>query len=123
MSPKAQLAVLFVQTNLHRRLTVDEIAQSVALSRSRLTHLFHTQVGVSPIQYLKKARLERGRALLETSFDSVKVIAVEVGYNDCTHFMRDFKRAYGLTPSQHRARSLYSSPVPDAPGNKTETIG
>jgi AraC-like DNA-binding protein len=92
VSPKFQLAISFLQANLHRTITIADIAHVVELSPSRLSYLFKTQVGVSPFQYLKRARLERARELLETSFLSVKVIAAEVGYNDCTHFMRDSKK-------------------------------
>lgn len=102
MSPKIQLAISFLQANLHRGITAAEIAQSVDLSYSRLSYLFKAQVGVSPFQYLKKARLERARHLLKTSFLNVKVVAAEVAYSDCTHFMRDFKKAYDSTPSQYR---------------------
>ena len=108
MSPKVQRAVVFLETNLHRRLCVAEIAESVELSPSRLTFLFNTDIGMSPVLYLKKARLERARQLLETSATSVKAISVEVGYNDCTRLMRDFKKTYGVTPSQHRRPPLGS---------------
>jgi transcriptional regulator GlxA family with amidase domain len=63
---------------------------------------FKTQVGVSPFQYHKKARLERARQLLETTLLNIKVVAAEVGYKDCSHFMREFKKAYDSTPSEYR---------------------
>jgi transcriptional regulator GlxA family with amidase domain len=106
VSPKIQLAISFLQANLHRAITVVEIAQSVELSASRLSYLFKTQVGVSPLQYLKNARLERARQLLETTLLNVKVVASDVGYNDCSHFMREFKKAYDSTPSEYRAAYL-----------------
>lgn len=103
MNPKVELAISFLQGNLHRAITISEIAQSVDLSSSRFCYLFKTQVGVPPFQYLKNVRLERARQLLETTLLNVKVVAAEIGYNDCTHFMRDFKKAYNATPSQYRA--------------------
>ena len=102
MSPKIQLAISFLQANLHRAITVADIAQSVELSQSRLFGLFKTQVGMSPFRYLKNARLERARQLLETTLLNIKVVAAEVGYNDCSHFMRQFKKAYDSTPSEYR---------------------
>ena len=103
MSPKAQVAVRFLEANLHRKLTVEDIALSVDLSRSGLRYLFKTQIGASPSRYLKEVRLQRSRELLQTSSKPVKEIAYEVGYCDCTRFMRDFKRAYGTRPSQYRS--------------------
>jgi transcriptional regulator GlxA family with amidase domain len=102
VNPKVELAVSFLQANLHRAITVADIAQSVELSPSRLFDLFKTQVGMSPFRYLKNARLERARQLLETTLLNIKVVAAEVGYNDCSHFMRDFKKAYDCTPSEYR---------------------
>ena len=102
MSPKIQLAISFLQGNLHRAITVADIAQSVELSPSRLFDLFKAQVGMSPFRYLKNARLERARQLLEATLLNIKVVAAVVGYNDCSHFMRDFKKAYESTPSEYR---------------------
>lgn len=106
MNPKIRVAIAFIDDNINRDIYVAEVAHLVKLSRSRFCHLFKTEVGVPVIQYLKKARLEKARGFLETSFASVKMIAAEVGYNDSTHFEREFKRTYGSTPSQHRARFL-----------------
>ena len=103
MSPKAQLALLFLEANLHRKLAVKEIAVSVDLTPSGLRYLFKTQIGASPSRYLKEVRLQRSRELLQTSSKPVKEVAYEVGYCDCTRFMRDFKRAYGTRPSQYRS--------------------
>lgn len=44
--------------------------------------------------------------LLKTTLLSVKVIAVEAGFNDQSHFVRDFKRSYGLTPTKYRQRNF-----------------
>ena len=64
MNPKVELAISFLRDNLHRRITVAQIAQSVDLSSSHLSYFFKRQVGVPPFQYLKNARLELARKLL-----------------------------------------------------------
>ncbi len=106
MNPKIRAAIAFVDDNLHRDIYVAEVAHLVRLSRSRFCHLFKSEVGMPLIQYLKKARMEKACQILVTSFASVKVIAAEVGYNDPTHFEREFNKTYGSTPLQHRARYL-----------------
>ena len=108
MNPKLCAAVRFVEDNLHRDMYVDEVAQFVGLSRSRFCHLFKSEVGMPFNQYLKKRRMEKACRLLVTSFNAVKLVAYEVGYNDPTYFERDFKKVNGLTPSQYRANSLHS---------------
>ncbi len=102
MNPKVELAISFLQANLHRAITVADIAQSVGLSTSRFSGLFKTEVGVPPFQYLKNSRLERARQLLETTLLNIKVVAAEVGYNDGSHFVREFKKVYDSTPSEYR---------------------
>jgi two-component system response regulator YesN len=106
MNPKVRVAISFVDDNLHRDIYVAEVAHLVGLSRSRFCHLFKSEVGLSLIQYLKKARMERARQILQTSFAPIKAVAVDVGYNDPTHFEREFKKASGVTPLQYRRAYL-----------------
>ena len=47
--------------------------------------------------------MERAKNLLESSFLSVKEIAYQVGLNDESHFVRDFKSTYGFTPALYRS--------------------
>ena len=57
-----------------------------------------------PIRYLRLLRMERAKDLLESSFLSVKEIAFQVGLNDESHFVRDFKSTYGFSPALYRSR-------------------
>ena len=56
-----------------------------------------------PIRYLRLLRMERAKDLLESSFLSVKEIAYQVGLNDESHFVRDFKSTYGFSPAHYRS--------------------
>lgn len=100
------MALTLMESNLDHKLTVAGLARSIQLSRSHLYYLFKREIGMSPKQYLKMLKMEKARGLLESSLLSVKEIAAKVGYDDDSHFMRGFKRTYGLTPSEHRARFL-----------------
>jgi transcriptional regulator GlxA family with amidase domain len=91
-----------MRDNLHRELSLHGLASSVNLSVWRFSHIFRSDVGMSPIQYLRFLRMERARHLLETSFLSIKEIGHNVGLNDESHFVRDFKKAYGTSPSLYR---------------------
>jgi transcriptional regulator GlxA family with amidase domain len=83
-------------------IQVLDIALSLNLSASRFRHLFTAELGMSPRQYLRRARLQRARELLEASPLSVKEITGIVGFNDISHFVRYYKTTYGQTPSQTR---------------------
>jgi len=78
------------------------MAEIVNLSPSRLRYLFKKETGVAPGHYLRTFRLEQAKELLEKTFLSVKEITRRVGVNDQSHFIREFKKAYGLTPAQYR---------------------
>jgi transcriptional regulator GlxA family with amidase domain len=104
MDQRVHAAIIFMKTNLHRNLTPIEIAQSVRLSPSRLRELFRNQTGISLKLYRRELRLERAKHLLETTFLSVKEVAASVGIHGLSHFVRDFERAYQMTPARYAER-------------------
>src|SRR5829696_4401941 len=106
MDGRVREAVALMRENLHRELPLSEIAQFVNLSSWRLCHLFKAETGTSPTHYLKWLRMQRAKDLLETTFLSVKEIRDKVGVRDESHFVRDFKGFYGLSPMQYRISFL-----------------
>ena len=91
-----------MREDVRGELSLAEFAQSVNLSVWRLCHIFKSDVGMPPIRYLRLLRMERAKDLLESSFLSVKEIAFQVGLNDESHFVRDFKSTYGFSPALYR---------------------
>jgi len=63
--------------------------------------------------------MERAKDLLESSFLSVKEIAYQVGLNDESHFVRDFKSTYGFSPALYRSRfkNKGATEAPNGNGN------
>ncbi|HEX5706867.1 MAG TPA: helix-turn-helix transcriptional regulator [Pyrinomonadaceae bacterium] len=106
MDKRVIKVVELMRGNPHFELTLEALAQAVNLSPSRLHQIFKNETGMSPAKYLKNLRLAQAKKLLETTFLSVKEIRGRVGIRDESHFVRDFKNAYGDTPSQYRARHL-----------------
>ena len=92
-----------MRDDVRGELSLGEFAQSVNLSVWRLCHIFKSDVGMPPIRYLRLLRMERAKNLLESSFLSVKEIAFQVGLNDESHFVRDFKSTYGFSPALYRS--------------------
>ena len=93
-----------MREDVRGELSLGEFAHSVNLSVWRLCHIFKSDVGMPPIRYLRLLRMERAKDLLESSFLSVKEIAYQVGLNDESHFVRDFKSTYGFSPALYRTR-------------------
>ena len=92
-----------MRDDVRGELSLSAFAQSVNLSVWRLCHIFKSDVGMPPIRYLRLLRMERAKGLLESSFLSVKEIAFQVGLNDESHFVRDFKSTYGFSPALYRS--------------------
>lgn len=57
-------------------------------------------------EYLKNLRMQKAGELLETTSLSVKEVGAAVGMLDQSHFVRAFKKSYGLTPSQYRDKAV-----------------
>ena len=94
-------AQALMRRNLHRRVRIAELAAAAGLSVSRFSHLFTNETGIPPARYLKVLRLEMAKELLEGSRLSVKQVAVRVCL-DASRLTREFRKTYGLTPSQYR---------------------
>ncbi len=97
-------AISFMRDNLHRRLSLGELARAAQLSQVHLRRVFKRETSLTPAQYLRALRIERAKQLLQSSSLSVKQIAAEVGTGDVSHFVRNFERTTGLPPTRHRAR-------------------
>lgn len=82
--------------------TIEKMAAAIDVSSAHLHKLFKSEMGISPIQFVKELRLEKARELLETVFWRVKQIGFEVGITDQSYFVRAFKAKYGVTPNQYR---------------------
>lgn len=95
-------ALRLIAEDLHRPLVLEEIARAVNLSQPRLRSLFKAETGVTPAQHLKSLRMQKAKELLEETFLNVKQIMLQVGIKDASHFARDFRELYGITPAEYR---------------------
>lgn len=94
----------YIESNLQNGLELSDIAELVGLSTSRMRYLFTAAVGMSPMRYVRFRRMQLAKGLLEETLFSVKEVMVKVGLNDASHFVRDFRNQYGLTPKKYRSR-------------------
>lgn len=79
-------------------------AAAAGLSVSQFSFLFKQHTGISPMNYLTEARMQRACEYLDTSEASIKEIASQLGYEDALYFSRSFKKCTGLSPTQYRER-------------------
>lgn len=83
-------------------ISLDALANELAVSKNYLIKRFKTEVGATPVQYLTNFRLERAVMLLAEHTLSVQDIANAVGIPDSNYFTKLFKKAYDVTPLQYR---------------------
>jgi AraC-like DNA-binding protein len=91
---------------LIREVSFSDVAQSLNLSPSRLRHLFKMETGITPARYLKARRMQKAKELLETTLLNIKQVMLKAGFKHRSHFVNDFRKAYGLSPSQYRLQFL-----------------
>jgi AraC-like DNA-binding protein len=98
------------------RVRLAEVAAEIALSHSRLEHLFREQVGISISRYMLWSRTRAALMLMATR-KSLTEVALEVGFSDSAHLSRTFRKMIGISPSTLlRTTRLYQI---DAESNKS----
>ncbi|TGR08304.1 GlxA family transcriptional regulator [Mesorhizobium sp. M4B.F.Ca.ET.190.01.1.1] len=101
--PRLQAALIAMENHIENTISISEIAASVGLSRRQLERLFMENPKTSPALVYKKVRLERAKQLLlETSVPMLD-IAIEVGFENASHFSRVFRETFGMPPSKLRS--------------------
>jgi AraC family transcriptional regulator of arabinose operon len=87
---------------------IDEMAAYMNLSRSGFQHLYSHTFGVSVIHDVIKGRIEKAKSLLSRTNFSITEISTKCGYKSEFHFMRQFKKETGLTPTEFRRSSSWT---------------
>jgi transcriptional regulator GlxA family with amidase domain len=97
-------AVLLMERAIGTPCSLESIAKDVGLSLRQFERLFTKEFGMTPKQFMTAMRLRYARWLLLNTPQSVTEIAFETGFADCSHFVRSFRRAFGLSPGMLRGQ-------------------
>ena len=100
VNPTISKIIDYVNNNIHNKITIKEIANHLALSASRLSHLFKEATGISILQYIIKKRLINAKELIRKG-ESLTNVSITCGFQDYTSFFRTFKKEYGITPKSY----------------------
>ena len=95
-------AVVYIQQNYHRDLTIDEVADFCKLNRNYFSRKFKKVIGCTPQEFLIQQRMFNAAELLRLSDLPIKTIAAQCGYPNQLHFSQAFKKRYGLPPQEWR---------------------
>lgn len=94
----------FIQENLHKELSRDDIAGAVYRNPAYLSRLFRKETGISLSDYIIQLKIERVKRHLVETNDKISNIAEGLGYMHFSYFAKLFKKTTGLTPQEYRKR-------------------
>ena len=98
--------VVFLQQvlrdNLNRKVTLGELADMVGWSAPHLSTVFREQVGLSPMDYFARLKIQRACMVLKVTDNSIASISASLGYDDSFYFSRLFRNHIGMSPTDYR---------------------
>ncbi len=97
-----QSMLSFIHSHYQEPLTVRQIAACGIINKNRCTDLFRKYTRLSPIKYLNEYRLYMAKNLILNTRKPISEISADVGYNQISHFIEQFRGAYGLSPLKYR---------------------
>lgn len=103
LHPAVREAVRLLDAEMAYAWTLPELAQRVCLNEAYLSRRFRQGIGVSPMAYLTRCRVERAAQLLLRTTQPITQIAAEVGWSDSNYFARRFRDHFGQSATAYRA--------------------
>lgn len=97
-----QMARRYLEEHYSEDIRLEDLAKKTGFSTGYFSRLFKTRVGKSFVQYKTEIRIRRAMEILCRRDKTVTSVAMAVGYNDVTYFIRAFKECTGMTPMEYR---------------------
>lgn len=95
-------ALAYIERNIYRDITMDEVAANIAISYNYFSKRFRDFTGYSFPEYVNRRRIELSKAYLRDSSLKISDIAYKIGYHSPSRFSRVFKKYEGCYPSDYR---------------------
>ena len=103
-SPAVRRALTYLEKNLDKKLTLNELAREVAFSPTYLSTLFKKETNYSPISYFSHLKIVKACEFLDHTSMKIKEISFKLGYTDPYYFTKDFTKKMGMSPRRYRNR-------------------
>jgi AraC family transcriptional regulator len=101
LSPQnLKLVMEFINDNLDKDLSLDNLANIVQLSQYHFAHAFKQSLGISPHQYVIQQRVELSKNLLKQRTVTINEISIKCGFSSPSHFAKCFRQHIGVSPKQ-----------------------
>ena len=102
---KFDAAIRYINQNLSGRITLENVAQHIYVSKSTLSHLFQRNLGISVYQYIQQKRLLKAKLLILEG-ESMNSICDKCGFADYPTFYRAFRKMYGMSPNNYKKKQI-----------------
>lgn len=103
----------FIKINIHKKITVNDVAGYIGIDRSYLCRLFKRYKSVSPQEYIIKLKINTAAQYLKNSSITISEAAQSVGYLDTHIFNKNFKKYFNAAPSVWRQKKLWEQSIID----------
>lgn len=97
-------AQTYIEENLGEKISFEELASKLAISRRNFDRRFIKATGNTPVEYLQRVKVEMAKSILEKGRKSIFEVMDEVGYSDDKAFREVFKKITGLSPLDYRTK-------------------
>ncbi len=97
-------AQTYIEENLSGKISFEELASKLAISRRNFDRRFIKATGNTPVEYLQRVKVEVAKSTLEKGRKNIFEVMNEVGYSDDKAFREVFKKITGLSPLDYRAK-------------------
>ena len=97
---------LYIERHYAESISMADMAEMAGISSTHFNRRFRQLLRMTPMDYLRRVRLQMAQKLLTTTSDSLAQIAVAIGYSDQSHFTKRFREMTGMTPSTYRKRFI-----------------
>jgi transcriptional regulator GlxA family with amidase domain len=92
----------FIESNYQEKITVEQLASMLALSRRNLERRFKKATANTVVEYMQRVKVEAAKMSLESSRETIGEVMYKVGYTDTKAFRTTFKKITGLSPVRYR---------------------
>jgi two-component system, response regulator YesN len=92
----------YIQLNIHRKITLGEVANYLHLNPSYFSRLFKKETGEGFIDYVTRIKMEHAKELLKYTTKTVDQISIDLGFESKSYFLKTFKKFFGVPPISYR---------------------
>ena len=92
----------YIQNHIDTPMTIPQLAKIANLHPTYFSNLFSKLIGMAPLQYLNKRRIEKAQELLLATDETLYEIALQIGLTDDYNLSRLFKKHVGISPDHYR---------------------